>query len=110
MLFQPLFVLVPSLTLIPCIPGLVKDDTKQLKDLKLGKNSKMMLVGTTMSDLVAVTTKPSVSEIAATTGGAVVNKKEPISKQKVLRPSSPSVQARGNILYRFGRRALKTIY
>ena len=62
--------------------GLVKDDTKTLKDLKVMKNSKMMLVGTTMSDLVAVTTKPSTSDIAASTSS--VQKREPLCKQKVL--------------------------
>ena len=41
----------------------------------------MMLVGTTMSDLVAVTTKPSSAEIAAHTSS--VTKKEALSKQKV---------------------------
>jgi hypothetical protein len=59
----------------------VKDDTKTLKELKVVKNSKMMLVGTTMSDLVAVTTKPSSAEIAANT--STVSKKEALSKQKV---------------------------
>jgi len=61
--------------------GLVKDDTKTLKELKVVKNSKMMCVGTTMSDLVAVTTKPSSSEIVANTSS--VTKKEPLSKQKI---------------------------
>ena len=61
--------------------GLVKDDAKTLKELKVVKNSKMMLVGTTMSDLVAVTTKPTTAEIAAHTSS--VSKKEALSKQKV---------------------------
>lgn len=62
--------------------GLVKDDTKTLKELKVVKNSKMMLVGTTMSDLVAVTTKPTTAEIAAHTS-SVSTKKESLSKQKI---------------------------
>jgi len=66
---------------ITSFSGLVKDDTKTLKELKVVKNSKMMCVGTTMSDLVAVTTKPSSSEIVANTSS--VTKKEPLSKQKV---------------------------
>jgi len=61
--------------------GLVKDDTKTLKELKVVKNSKMMLVGTTMSDLVAVTTKPTTAEIASHT--SAVSKKESLSKQKI---------------------------
>eukprot|EP00116_Pleurobrachia_bachei_P009126 sb/3469388/ len=62
--------------------GLVKDETKTLKDLKLAKNSKMMLVGTTMSDIVAVNTKPSTSEINAGTSSAAT-KREPLCKQKM---------------------------
>lgn len=63
------------------VTGLVKDEGKTLKELKVVKNSKMMLVGTTMSDLVAVTTKPSSAEIATSTTSTV--KKEPLCKQKV---------------------------
>lgn len=61
--------------------GLVKDETKTLKELKVTKNSKMMLVGTTMTDLVAVNTKPAASEIASLSGTAIP-KREPLSKQK----------------------------
>ena len=61
---------------------MVKDEGKTLKELKVVKNSKMMLVGTTMSDLVAVTTKPSTAEIAASSNTTVT--KEPLCKQKVF--------------------------
>lgn len=61
--------------------GLLKDESKTLAEIKVTKNCKMMLVGTTMTDLVAVTTKPTTSEIAQATGPAVT--KEKLCKQKV---------------------------
>jgi len=62
--------------------GLLKDEGKTLAEIKVTKNCKMMLVGTTMTDLVAVTTKPTTSEIAQVAGPAVVTK-EKLCKQKV---------------------------
>jgi hypothetical protein len=39
--------------------GLVKDDTKTLSDLKVTNNAKMMVIGSTVKDIMAVNIPPS---------------------------------------------------
>lgn len=62
--------------------GLCKDD-RTMKDLKVSKGAKIMLVGSTLDDILSVSTTPKPQELKETTSsGAVAAKKEPLSKQK----------------------------
>lgn len=62
--------------------GLCKDD-RTMKDLKVTKGTKIMLVGSTLDDVLSVSTTPKAQDLkdsSGTTEGAA--KKEPLSKQK----------------------------
>lgn len=62
--------------------GLCKDD-RTMKDLKVAKGTKIMLVGSTLDDILAVSTTPNAQELKETSAsGGTENKKEPLSKQK----------------------------
>lgn len=63
------------------IQGLAKDEST-LKDLKVTKGAKIMVVGSTLNDVLSVS-KPSPQELQET-AKATVAAKEPLSQQKVL--------------------------
>jgi len=78
---QALTQLPPSMQKI-MFKGLCKDD-KTMKDLKVTKGTKIMLVGSTLDDVISVSTTPSAKELKdGATGSITQNKKEPLSKQK----------------------------
>ncbi|CAB3980708.1 Ubiquitin domain-containing UBFD1 [Paramuricea clavata] len=62
--------------------GLVKDDTKTLSDLKVTNHSKMMVIGSTVKDIMAVNIPPSAKALKEETT-ATASTKEPWSKQKM---------------------------
>lgn len=62
------------------IQGLAKDEST-LKDLKVTKGAKIMVVGSTLNDVLSVT-KPSPQELQET-AKATAAAKEPLSQQKV---------------------------
>lgn len=62
------------------IQGLAKDEST-LKDLKVTKGAKIMVVGSTLNDVLSVS-KPSPQELQET-AKATVAAKEPLSQQKV---------------------------
>lgn len=62
--------------------GLCKDD-RTMKDLKVSKGTKIMLVGSTLDDVLSVSTTPKAADLKDSSGSAVsAAKKEPLSKQK----------------------------
>jgi len=61
--------------------GLCKDD-RTMKDLKVSKGAKIMLVGSTLDDVLSVSTTPKAQELKETSSSGGTEKKEPLSKQK----------------------------
>ena len=61
------------------IPGLAKDESS-LRDLKVIKGAKIMVVGSTMNDVLSVNA-PNLKEIQEEAKAA--SSKEPLSQQKV---------------------------
>lgn len=61
-------------------PGLAKDEST-LRDLKVTKAAKIMVVGSTMNDVLQVTNTPSQKELQEEEKAA--SSKEPLSQQKV---------------------------
>ncbi|XP_028406585.1 ubiquitin domain-containing protein UBFD1-like [Dendronephthya gigantea] len=62
--------------------GLVKDDSKTLNDIKLINNAKMMVIGSTVKDIMAVNIPPSAKALKEETAAAA-SSKEPWSQQKM---------------------------
>jgi len=78
---QELTQLPPSMQKI-MFKGLCKDD-RTMKDLKVTKGTKIMMVGSKLDDVLAVNTTPNAQELKeSSSGGAGGAKKEPLSKQK----------------------------
>ena len=50
---------VIQLYLLISLKGLVKDDTKTLSDLKVTNHAKMMVIGSTVKDIMTVNIPPS---------------------------------------------------
>lgn len=65
--------------------GLAKDEST-LKDLKVTKGAKIMVVGSTLNDVLSVS-KPSPQELQEAAKASAATK-EPLSQQKVLDVSS----------------------
>lgn len=63
------------------ITGLAKDDST-LRDLKVTKAAKLMVVGSTMNDVLQVTNTPTQKELQEEEKAAT--SKEPLSQQKVI--------------------------
>jgi len=61
--------------------GLCKDD-RTMKDLKVTKGTKIMLVGSTLDDVLAVSATPNAQELKESSASSGAAKKEPLSKQK----------------------------
>jgi len=62
--------------------GLAKDDST-LRDLKVTKSAKIMVVGSTMNDVLQVTNTPTQKELQEEEKAAA--SKEPLSEQKVTK-------------------------
>jgi len=78
---QELTQLPPSMQKI-MFKGLCKDD-RTMKDLKVTKGTKIMMVGSKLDDVLAVNTTPNAQELKeSSSSGAGGAKKEPLSKQK----------------------------
>ena len=52
------------------------------QDLKVTKGTKIMMVGSTLDDVLAVSATPNAQELKETSGATASAKKEPLSKQK----------------------------
>ena len=79
---------IESLTGIPVtmqklmFKGLVKDDTKTLSDLKVTNHAKMMVIGSTVKDIMTVNIPPS-DKTLKEESKAAASTKEPWSRQKM---------------------------
>lgn len=62
--------------------GLVKDDQKTLKELNVTNHAKMMVIGSTVKDIMAVTLPPSAKTLKEESSSSD-STKEPLSKQKM---------------------------
>lgn len=62
--------------------GLVKDDQKTLSELHVTNHAKMMVIGSTVKDIMTVTLPPSAGALKEDSSSAV-STKEPWSKQKM---------------------------
>lgn len=62
--------------------GLVKDDQKTLKELNVTNHAKMMVIGSTVKDIMTVTLPPSAKSLKEDTSDSA-STKEPLCKQKM---------------------------